>query len=325
MIHKHITNHITKPDLRSDNTLHVVGVVSNYVRYHSRYRIAREWIEHMESSKNVKLHLVETAYGDRQYELTQASNPNHLQLRTKSEIWIKESMINLAVKHLLPLDWKYMAWIDMDVFFRSHDNWALESIQQLQHFHVIQPWQSAINLGPHGNVMETFESVGRKIRTGDNQGKKYNGDPYCFGHTGYAWCCTRYFWENIRELIWWAILGSSDHHMALGMRGFIENSVHRHMPGSFMGKCIEWQKRAFRVTNGVIGYTPGRIEHHFHGPMKRRYYKTRWNILVDHGFDPDKDLMFDSQGLPVLCAKPHLEHAIKMYNRSRLEDSIEEY
>lgn len=38
-----------------------------------------------------------------------------------------------------------------------------------------------------------------------------------YGHTGYVWACTRYFWENVGGLMDFCILGSADHNMALAM------------------------------------------------------------------------------------------------------------
>lgn len=329
MIHDgHLQNHIHNKELISDSTLHVIGVISNPRRYHSRYRLAREWIDRMKNTPNVNLCLVECAFGDRHHELTQSHNPNHLQLRTKSEIWIKENMINLGVKHLLPKNWKYLAWVDCDVEFRN-PHWALETIHQLQHYPIIQPWQSACNLGSTGNVSKTMNSVGEMIDQGVSINTKcpgkYTGDPYKFGHTGYAWACTRAFFENVQGLIDFAILGSADHHMALGCRGYYSHSVHSAMKGPFMELCHAWQTRAMQVTHGIIGYVAGRIEHHFHGPMSRRDYVGRWEILIKHGFDPVHDLRRDDQGLIQLAGKPKLEHAIRMYNKKRLEDSIEEY
>ena len=45
---------------------------------------------------------------------------------------------------------------------------------------------------------------------------------------------------------------------------------------------------------------------------------------VDNHFDPDTDLAYDEQGVLHLVGKPRLESAIRKYNRSRCEDSIEE-
>lgn len=321
----HLVNHVHRHDLRSDNTLYVVAVISNPCRYNSRYRLARAFIERMQATPNVQLCLVETAFGDRHHEVTEKGNPWHLQLRTNSEIWIKESMMNLGMRHLLPHDWKYVAWIDADIEF-DNPQWALDTIHQLQHYAIVQPYQSAINMGRHGSIMRTYDSVGYKVhKNGVKLGdRKYTGDPYQFGHCGYAWAMTRRLYENVKGLIDFAILGSADHHMALGCRGYYSHSVHSAVHGNFMTLCHAWQEKALQITHGVIGYTQGHVKHYFHGPMTRRHYIDRWGILIRHKFDPVNDLRYDEQGLIQLIGKPLLEYDIRMYNRSRVEDSIEE-
>jgi hypothetical protein len=112
--------------------------------------------------------------------------------------------------------------------------------------------------------------------------------------------------------------------MAFAMIGEVMDTIHGGMSKSFFRRCLEWQTNAVRITNKEVGFVHGRIEHEFHGPKNRRYYRERWQILVDYKYDPDTDLVYDSQGLIQLVGKPALEQAIKMYNRSRHEDSIEE-
>lgn len=325
----HLVDHITHHSLRSKNTLYVVGVISNPARFHSRYRLARQWITKMAATPNVHLTVVETAFGDRHCELREicaALGADYIPLRTRSEIWIKENMINIGVRHaIIKHDAKYLAWVDADVEFRN-DHWAQEALHQLQHYPVIQPWQSAVNLGPTGNITKTMDSVGYRIHQGVSPFKdgKYTGDPYIFGHCGYAWACTRAFWENVCGLIDFAILGSGDHHMALGCRGIYSHSIHSAMKGPFMDLCHAWQTRAMQITHGIVGFCNGRLEHNFHGPMRKRDYVGRWNILIKHNFNPVVDLRHDDQGLIQLVGKPGLEHDIRLYNRNRSEDSIEE-
>lgn len=325
----HIAQQIERPQLSSDNVLHVVGVVSNSERYHSRYRLAREWMTRMAATPNVRLHMVEAAYGDRQHELEDQAwklspfgEPSLLKLRVKTNAWLKENMINLGVRHLLPHDWRYVAWVDADVEFRNPD-WAQETLHQLQHFHVVQPWQHCADLGHHGSIMQTHTSFGYLSQRGVRM-QKWAAEPYPYGHSGFAWACTRTFWEQVGGLADFCILGSADHHMAWAMVGQVDSSIHRKMAPSFFRRLHEWQQRAMRITHGDVGFTVGRIEHNFHGPKGRRYYRERWQILVDHGFDPDADLMRDAQGCHYIVGKPGLEAAIRKYNRSRHEDSIEE-
>lgn len=320
----HLVNHITKPELVNDSTLHVVGVISNVTRWHSRYRLAREWMQRMASYPNVKPYMVEVAFGDRHHELTVTDDASHLQLRTRSEIWTKEASINLGVRYLLPRDWRYVCWADCDIEFR-HPGWALETIHQLQHFAVVQPWQNALDLGATGNVMQTFQSFGYLHQSRPNQPKQVRAnDPYPYGHSGFAWACTRPLWEATRGLIDFAILGSGDHHMANGYVGDVAQTVHGGLGSSYLRQATEWQRRAMRLTHGQVGFTAGRLEHSFHGSKKARQYQTRWKILVDHRFDPEEDLMYDPQGLIQLTGKPDLEQAIRQYNRARDEDGTSE-
>jgi hypothetical protein len=312
----HIASQITSPQLQTDNTLHVVSVVSNPVRWHSRYRLAREHAERMKATPNVAFHFVECCFGDRAPELNA-----DLTLRTRSEAWTKESMINLGVRYLLPRHWKYVAWVDADVEFRD-PNWAQETLHQLQHFAVVQPWQQCSDLGATGNVMQLFQSFGLLHQRGVRK-QKYSAEPYPYGHSGFAWAATRAFWERVEGMIDFAVLGSADHHMAWAMVGDVDASVHQKMHPAYLRRCREWQARAKAACGGEIGFCQGRIEHHFHGPKARRYYRERWQILVDAKYNPDTDLTYDEQGLVQLTRKD-LEQAIRKYNRSRAEDSIEE-
>lgn len=322
----HIHRQIKKPELQQDSTLHVVGVISNPARYHSRYRLARDFIAEMEATKNVKLYIVEAAFGDRHFEVTDSDNPRNLQLRTDYEIWHKENMVNLGVKRLLPPNWKYVAWVDCDVSFRDPD-WALSALHEMQHFPVIQPWSDCMDLGPKGNVMQLFRSFCAVHASGAPM-KRLNhhsrAGEYKYGHSGYAWACTREFWEAVGGLMDFPILGSGDNHMAWAMIGDVDESIHKKMIRTFRTRCHDWERRAYRVTKGQLGFIEGRIEHHFHGPKAARRYRERWQILLDHFFDPDMDLSYDEQGMLYLIGKPKLQDEIRRYMRGRNEDSTEE-
>jgi hypothetical protein len=298
-----------------------MGVISNYPRYHSRYRLFREWYAKMLATPNVKVYVVEAAFGDRAHEVTSASNPTHLQVRTNSELWIKENLLNLGARHLLPRDWRFLAWVDADVEFRE-PGWAMETMQQLQHFPIVQPWQSAVDLGPYGQIMSTFSSFGWQTQRGQ---KVDPNDSYAYAHTGYAWACRRDFWEAVGGLFDCAILGSADYHMAWACLGKTESCRQGEMQVAGMRqRCLEWQARAVPITHREVGYASGRIEHSFHGSKAKRAYLSRWQLLLNHGFNPITDLKYDAQGVLQLVGKPALEAAIRQYNRTRDEDSTSE-
>lgn len=329
----HIKDHFRHHELHSDNTLYVVGVCSNPARWHSRLHIARKWIMQMLGTPNVHLILVEGQFGDRHFELAHHQiDPereikfeyDHIKVRLKSEAWVKESMINKGFRHAIAVHGaKYLSWCDMDIFFRD-DHWAQEALHQLQTYPVIQPWQDCADLGPNGGITRHFRSFGYQHQRGVPK-QTHPSQPYEYAHTGFVWCCTTEFWEQCQGLMDFPILGSADHHMAFAMIGRVKDTIHRGMSPNFFELCYEFQQRAMQITNGEVGFSVGRIEHMFHGPKNRRYYRERWQILIDNKFDPKVDLRRDGQGIQYLVGKPKLEHAIIKYNRSRLEDSIEEF
>lgn len=331
----HLVNHIKHPELRSDNTLHVIGVIQNPVRYHSLYRLFREWANEMVQTPNVKLHVVEAVFGDRhpecnpesasEFEKLQTLGYNYHQVNTRSEVWLKENLITLGVKHLLPSSWKYLAWVDCDVHFRN-PHWARETLHQLQHYQIVQPWKDAVDLAFDGSIMKHFTSFGyHSAKDIPQAATAHNPYHHAYGHTGYSWACTRYFYENVGRLIDWAILGSGDAHMAYGCIGRVQETINQRMQDGYKHMANLWQERAKYACGGLVGYTPGRLEHHFHGPKGRRFYADRWQILVKHKYDPMKDIKYDHQGVLKLKGKKGLEHAIMRYNRERLSDSIEVY
>lgn len=321
--HDHLTSHIIHSNqMNTDNTLHVVGVISNPVRYHSRYRIFREWYKAMKATPNVRVYVVEIAFGDRLHEVTDAADLDHLQLRSSHEVWHKEAMINLAVRHRLPVNWKYMCWCDCDIFFADRA-WAMESIQQLQHYEVIQPWATCLDMGFAGQGLQLFQSFCSLVAKGVTL-QTQPGQPYQYPHSGFAWACTRKFWENIKGLIDWCLVGSADHHMAWGMINRIHHSVHQGMTDNFKRLAGEWARQAYRITHGNLGFVNTHIEHKFHGSKRKRQYRERWQMFIEHKFDPTKDIMWDEQGLPFIINKPALEEDIRKYNRFRNEDSTDE-
>ena len=98
---------------------YVVTVISNPVRYSRRWQLYKEFAHRM-AQQNIKLFTVECALGDRNFEITSADNPMNLQVRTKSELWHKENLINLGIRHL-PKNTKYICWIDADIEFQTED------------------------------------------------------------------------------------------------------------------------------------------------------------------------------------------------------------
>jgi hypothetical protein len=83
-----------------------------------------------------------------------------------------------------------------------------------------------------------------------------------------------------------------------------------------------WANLASNAINGKLGFAYGTIEHPFHGRKADRSYESRWDMFLDHGFDPLVDLKRNTYGvLEFSRAKPDLERTFDRYLRSREEDA----
>lgn len=327
----HLVNHFKNSGLKSDNTLHVVGVISNPARWHSRLRLFREWRDRMLKTKNVKLYVVEGVYGDHHPECAPEPGQEYAYMTVKlgSEIWLKENMINIAVNRLVTPacpDWKYLCWEDCDVEHENSD-WALATIRALQTRNVIQTWSHGVAMDPYNGVLGCDTSFGFLKATGQKMswGRHRHKDGYHYAHSGYSWACTRYFWENIGRLIDFCLMGSADHHMAWCMVGQAEDTIHGSMSKGYFEACRAWQAKAQRACGGQVGFAHGMLKHYFHGPARGRGYTTRWSVLVDSNYDPMVDIAYDGQGVLYLIGpnKHQIESGMFAYNRQRIEDSIE--
>ena len=70
----------------SERKLHVVTCISNPVRFKSRYKLYREFAHRMKNEPDVIHWTIELAFGDRPFEITDADNPHHMQVRSNDEL-----------------------------------------------------------------------------------------------------------------------------------------------------------------------------------------------------------------------------------------------
>ena len=83
--------------------LHVLTMISNPVRYTSRYRLWEEFNARM-IRDGVTLWTAELQLGARPFVITKKGNPRHIQARGRDELWAKENTLNrlaIALPHHL--------------------------------------------------------------------------------------------------------------------------------------------------------------------------------------------------------------------------------
>jgi len=300
-----------------EDKLHVIAVVSNPCNFKIRYKLTNEFMKRMESEPNVIAYLVELVYGDQPFEVTSSTNKRHLQVRTDvAPLWHKENMINLGVRHLLPSNWKAMAWIDADVEFDSA-HWALDALKVLNGGRdFIQLFSHCIDMDFNKQIMNTFTSFGYQYT---KNFKKGTGQHYW--HPGFAWACNRKAYDKMGGIFEEGILGSGDNIMCHTFIKKAPDSLKKGMSQEYFDFVVNLQNKMQGIT---LGYIPGSIRHFFHGKKENRNYYGREDILIKYQFNPYTFIEQDSRGLLIPtkhCPKEFLDDTMA-YFKGRNEDEM---
>jgi hypothetical protein len=342
-------------------TLHVAAAYSNPCRWRTRRELFNAFRRHMAQAANVRLYVGELAYGDRPHEVTDGSHRLDVQLRTSHELWHKENLLNRVIQSFPP-DWKYGAYCDGDFHFTRHDwaLEAIHQLQHYDFVQLFSTYSDlgpnhlpgrmhfgfayagACRVDERGLRLEASglsknadisSSTGHRRKSKKSprllNGPRASGlEPLAcsgygaIGSPGGCWAFRRSALEAVGGLLDICILGSGDHHMAVGLSN--RNIPHPDVTqgGSVYRMAIRsWQERAASL-QANIGYVEGHAIHHYHGPKASRGYGWRPRVLRQHDFDPYRDLFRDAQGIYQLTPdKPKLRDDIRAYFRSRNEDA----
>jgi hypothetical protein len=319
-----IKNILRKNELNND-VLHCITMISNPCGYTRRYNLAKEFIKRMECENNIILYVVEisyinrSGYEDQKFIVTDANNPKHLQIKLDNiPLWHKENAINVGIKKLLPLDWKYVAWIDSDLEF-DDPQWSSNAIKILnEYYDIIQLFSIAIDMDYDKNTIGMHQSFGHQYETGK---KNLGIKGFDYWHPGYAWACTKKFYEKMGGLFDIGILGSGDYHMAMSFLGLGHKSCHIDASDGYKKMIMDFESR---IRGAKLGYIPGSIKHYYHGSKENRKYTERWEYLVSNGYDPTIHIKKNENGIyvPTNLFPKRLIHEIMIYFYDRKEDDV---
>ena len=301
----HLINKTLRHNMIIDDTLHIITVISNICEFRRRWDLMKQFIERTENLQNVKLYVVELAYGNQDFHITSASNPSHLQLRTEYALWHKENMINLGIRKLLPANWKAVAWIDGDIEFEN-PNWVLDTLKVLTEFDVVQLFTTCFDLDEKEIPMSIWQSFGYKYCHGGKFSFKRGIN---YWHTGYAWACNRNYYEKVGGLYEKGILGSGDYIMC---QGYFSKAAFGHKSLTYFKENVE--SYISNLTDIKIGYIPTNIKHYFHGSKANRKYVERNEILIRYNYNPMEHVQYDEQGVLVPTPNMPKQFLIDIYN-----------
>ena len=308
--------HAIKNNDPIEENLNVIIVISNPCLYAKRYKLLKQFVKRIEEEEtNVNLFIVEMTYGNQKYYVTESNNPNHLQLNTLTPIWHKENMINLAVKYLLPTNYKAFAWIDADVEFESN-TWATDTLKILNGCKdVVQLFSHCVDMSSEKTNLNIFNGFGYCY----SKKKQYTTKGSDYWHSGYAWAITRKAYERIGGLFDKGILGSGDSVIALSFIGRSHLLNNPNYNDDYNKSMLDYQEKASKLR---LGYVPGVIRHHYHGSKFNRQYTERWKILMKHNYSPVNMIVYDDIG--VICPSENMNQEFKddilNYFKERKED-----
>ena len=326
-----------------EETLHLTACYANPMRWQTRRALANNWRRWASAQPNVRLHFVELAYGTRPFELTDpAQNADDVQVRTPDyrageELFWKENLWNIGVHHF-PAGWRWGAAIDADFHMTRHD-WALETIHQLQHYEVVQPYSSYTDLsgqiyGQAQVPLRTnsgffFNYIQNGFRVSPNYFNGPTKDAAGYdgammrgvGATGGAIAFRRNAYDAVGGFLDRCPMGHADWYMAFSLVGVEPPDIHtQKYHANYKAYVNVWRERAVALKKNV-GYTDGFALHYFHGSKTKRAYSSRDVILAKHQFDPYGDVFLSSDGVMHLTpTKPDLRDDIRRYFISRSED-----
>jgi hypothetical protein len=299
-----------------EEKLNVIIVISNPCLYAKRYILLKEFVKRIEEEEeHVNLFIVEMIYENQKFIVTDKKNKNHLQVKTDVPIWHKENMINLAVKYLLPSNYKAFAWVDADVEFENN-SWALDTLKILNGCKdVVQLFSHCVDMSNENTNLNIFNSFGYSF----NKEKKFTTKGQDYWHPGYAWAITKKAYDKIGGIYDKGILGSGDSIMALSFINKAESMNNINYSDDYNNSMLEYQLNAGKLR---LGYVPGVIRHYYHGSKKNRQYTERWKLLMKYNYSPIEHLTYDKQGIliPTQTFPSDFKEDIMNYFRERKED-----
>jgi hypothetical protein len=320
------TNWPTKLGLRRIRSMWAVTSYYNPVRYKRRlsnYKIFR-------ANLCVPLVTVELSF-DGQFELTEKDADILIQISGGAMLWQKERLLNVALRSV-PLNAKFIAWIDCDILFYDPD-WVKKTISQLQDNNVAQLYSDMIDLSPdEDSIRKNHDRVEPAARSVVACAKDIGQKAFEFRlaaspsirsgvNAGLAWAARA---ELLRDHEFYdaMIVGSGTRAMALAIFGrFDEVAARFYLNEVRYQHYLKWARPYHNAVRQRVGYVDSRICHLWHGDLGHRKKQDRHRMFAKFDFDPNADIRIGESGQWEWSRpRPELIDFFKDYFISRAED-----
>ncbi len=226
---------------------------------------------------------------DSQYQIT--ANKYNL-------MWQKERALNLLIESL-PSCYDKIIMTDCDLVY-CDKNWIAKMEEKLDHFPVVQEFGTIHYLDREGNITITKQS---------NTKRKGSLPGGCWGVR----------LKDFPPLLDFHIVGGGDSMQCWSWRG--EFRISYPTTNEFRKMHLGKSLAHWKFAQGKIGLIDQSCFHLYHGSRKDRQYMSRHSILVDHWFDPARDIAIDDNGLWRWANySPLLHKQVAEYFAGRKED-----
>ncbi len=265
--------------------------------------------QHMHMS-GVRLVTVECVFPGQTYAVTQANHPDHVQVKSRTPLWVKENLLNLGWPRCTT---PYVMWADADIEFEDH-YWPFHTIGMLQSFPIAVPFSLLLHRGPNQELMAQQRNIASGLT---HQPEFLPGLPVLSDTNGIAWAFRREVLTQLGGLFDEHILGDGDDVMAYALAGRLHDVFRPGMNPVVLDHIRRWVVPLATLSFAAVA---GQAYHQWHGPIRSRGYGTRWKILTEEHFNPDRDLVRNDDGVWE-CTKTSINRRIMQYFHSRQEDA----
>jgi hypothetical protein len=293
------------------------------------YQSKRDNFQRFRENLKLPLCVVELAFDERPFELGPKDADVLIQLRGGDILWQKEQLLNVGLDRL-PSECDKVCWLDADVLFDNLD-WPKHTSRLLEDFAVVQPFSLSVRLQPGESKCATDDlplgSAEHEVLHSMAYGVAAKG-PECFrsylehGHSGYAWAARRAILQK-HGFYHANVLGNADLNIAQAMFGGDRYLKVDRLSPAALAHLNDWANAFFGSVRGSVTYVEGTLYHLWHGYKQNRMYHGRLEVLIEHEFDPDKDLAISPEGPLVWSSdKPALHDWCRRYFAQRDEDKV---
>lgn len=278
--------------------------------------------------QGLNLIIVELAFNDAPFELSDEVCDRLVQLRTASVLWQKERLLNIGLAYL-PRQCDKVAWLDADIIFENQ-NWIHDASILLESYIIVQPFETTCWLPkcvkePEQSwnaVVTEMQSLTGMAYVMANAVNKQNvlSKSTLHGHTGFAWIARREVLDR-HGFYDCYVFGGGDDAITHAMYGDTSYCEAGRFSAALVNHINLWAHGFVRDVKESVFYARGRVLHLWHGSYENRRYTARHRILTDHNFDPVKDLMQEPNGCWAWrTGKTDLHKEAVHYFQSRRED-----